>query len=463
MSAPPSPAASSLPPGLLDAYAPARGPLEARDAALAEPAREHDLVSLVDLAERTHPETRRAWERARAAAARLGEAESAYYPTVALLVTAGWSKTVDPTKTGDEVVRESALTPALALSWILYDFGRRDAAFERARERLAGATFGFDRVHQRVAFDVQRSFFAYDASRARVRAAESSLANARAVREATEARAERGLAARTDVLLARQEDARARFELERASGARDDAFGALAESVGIAPTVPLRVASLEAQPIPAALPETVDQVIDRALDRRPDLAARVAELRARDAERRRAEAAFLPQLRLRGDAGGIVHSYRAGPNYSSHGRAESTGGAFLDVEWTLFDGGARESALREAEARSGAAQAEVELATLTALREVWRSYADVKTGLRQQEFAAALLAAAQDAYDASLASYQSGLGDVLDLLAAQRELASAQATLVDSRAALLTAAAALAFAAGDATPPAAATPSGGSP
>lgn len=450
MTAPPSAATRGLPAGLLAAYAPSREPLERAVAAVPIPDGELDLAALVDLAERSHPETRFAWEQARAAAARLGEAESAYYPTIALHAAAGWSRSVDATKSGDEVVRESALTPAVSLAWILYDFGRRDAAWDRARERLVGANFAFDRTHQKVAFAVQRSFFGYDASRARVAAAESSLANARTVYEAIEAHRQRGLASNTELLLARQEDARAAFELERARGVRDDAYAALAESVGLPPTVTLRVASLAEQPIPTALEETVEQVIDRALVQRPDLAARVAELRALEAEQRRAQADFLPQLRLRGDAGGVVHAYRAGPPYSSHGGAESVGGAFLEFEWTLFDGGSRASALRAAQARSGAAEAETEIATLEALREVWRSYADVRTSLRQQDFAAALLAASQDAYDAALASYRSGLGNVLDLLAAQRDLASAQATLTDSRAALLTSAAALAFAAGDA-------------
>ncbi len=259
---------------------------------------------------------------------------------------------------------------------------------------------------------MQRSFFAYDASRARVVAAESSLDNARTVLEASEAQEERGLASHTDVLLARQDDAQAAFDLERARGVRDDAYGALTESIGVPPTVELRSRASRLQPIPDALAETVDAVIDRALVQRPDLAARVAELRAAEAEQRRAESAFWPRLQLRSDAGGIVHAYRAGKPYASHGSVESTGGAFLEFEWTLFDGVRAQQCAARPPARAGAAEAEIEIATLDAQREVWRSYADVRTGLRQQEFATALLAASQDAYDAALASYRTGLGNL---------------------------------------------------
>ena len=48
-----------------------------------EPGVVYDLPALIDLAQRTNPATRRAWEQARAAAARLGIAESAWLPVLA--------------------------------------------------------------------------------------------------------------------------------------------------------------------------------------------------------------------------------------------------------------------------------------------------------------------------------------------------------------------------------------------
>src|SRR5262245_24959595 len=45
-----------------------------------DPDKEHALADLIDLAQRLNPETWRAWEEARAAAARLGRSESAWFP-----------------------------------------------------------------------------------------------------------------------------------------------------------------------------------------------------------------------------------------------------------------------------------------------------------------------------------------------------------------------------------------------
>jgi outer membrane protein TolC len=192
-------------------------------------------------------------------------------------------------------------------------------------------------------------------------------------------------------------------------------------------------------------------VIEQAITGRPDLAARLAALRAREAEERRARADFWPVVGVTGRAGGVFDDYRAGPPFHSHTDNEPIYGAFLGVEWTLFEGWQRENALREAKANAATARAELATLELSVLREVWKAYADVKTALRKHEFATALLQASQDAYDASLATYRAGVGDFLDLLAAERELARARYTQIESRAEVLTASAALTHATGSTT------------
>lgn len=410
---------------------------------------EHDLAELIDLAERANPQTRRAWEQARAAAAQLGIAESKYLPSLIVLIQPSSSRVVFQTPTGPEIIRTRAqVQPFVRLDWILLDFGRRDAEREKALEVLRASTFTFNRVHQEVAFGVQSSFFAYDAARARVTAARATLAAAHAIAEQSGARLEQGLGTQPDFLLARQEEARAAFDLQDAEGDVADTHAELTERLGLPPTVGLRIRPLDTLPLPADLEETVDSVIDVALERRPDLAARLATLRAREADVRRARADYLPRVGFVGTAGGVATHYRAGRPFATHSYTEPLYGATLNFEWTLFDGFARDNRLRLAESDAGAARADLAALELRALREVWKAYADVKTALRKHEFATALLSASEDAYGASMESYRQGLGTLIDLLSAQRDLAQARTTMVETRAGLLTASAALAFASG---------------
>ena len=261
-----------------------------------------------------------------------------------------------------------------------------------------------------------------------------------------------GLATEPEVLLARQQKVQAAYELERARGLVEKSRAALAQSIGIPPTVSLRVSELVSQPLPGELVNTVERVIDSALANRPDLAARLATLRAREAELHRAQADLFPRIGVTGEVGGLAHDYTAGPPFSSHSDAEPLYSGFLTFEWTLFDGLERQNAIREAEAQAGAARADLAALEQRTLRQVWTAYADVKTALRKYEFATALLRASEDAYAATMESYRAGLGTFIDLLAAQRELARARTTNIASRADLLTSAASLAFATGEMPP-----------
>src|SRR5262252_1670301 len=63
-------------------------------------AHEYSLVELIDIALRINPETRGAWEQARAAAARLGRAEAVYLPVLALAAEGGARRSAFPTRDG---------------------------------------------------------------------------------------------------------------------------------------------------------------------------------------------------------------------------------------------------------------------------------------------------------------------------------------------------------------------------
>src|SRR5206468_5440742 len=176
----------------------------------------YGLADLIDFAHRTNPETRRAWEEARAAAAQAARAEAAYYPTLFAMANGGTSRETHAAPGGTFTVEGPGVNPQLQLNWILLDFGRRSSSVDRRAQELFQANFSFNRRLQEVAYAVSRNYFSLDASRARVTAARATLESAVGVEEAVGARLEEGLATRPEFLLARQERARAAFELEDA-------------------------------------------------------------------------------------------------------------------------------------------------------------------------------------------------------------------------------------------------------
>ncbi len=451
--APSSPAAPWTPPDLTD-YARA---LQVPKSPALDAGRTYDLPALIDVAERSNPKTHIAWERARQAALAAGLVESEYYPMLALVASMGAQSRVLPapkTLVSDGFFRldYGDVTPILSLRWLIFDFGRRSAALDAATEQLLAADLGFNATHEEVVFRVQRSFYDLVSVRSRIGVAEKSLDAAREVEAAANARLEHGLATLPQASLARQQAIQAAWELEDAQARERDAQVALAQSIGTVPTTPIEVVDLSSIALPAALEPAVDGVIDRALRQRPDLIAKVAVLRAREAEVRQARAEFLPKLSLDSDVGGRFAESRFtldGINTPRTGYAEPAYGAQLTLTWPLFEGFARIRRLELARSEVRAAEQDLVDARDKAIQEVWKAYTDASMALRKLDVAAALVQASQATYDATLGSYRVGRGTLVDLLAARRELSQAQYVEVETKTQVLTASAALAFGSGD--------------
>jgi outer membrane protein len=290
--------------------------------------RVYDLPDLIDLAQQTNPETRAAWQATRVAAARLGIAEGAYLPTLSAIGMASYAHLPDYDKMGPFLVRTGVLEPLLRLDWLLLDFGRRTADLDSTAQTLLAANLQFNRKQQSVIFAVQKAYFAFDASRARITARETALKAATAVEEATGIRSRSGLASITDTLLAHQVVLQQQFDIASARRDVHAAEAQLAQAIGISPVSLPQVASLSSLPMPEGLPGSVDSLLQQTVSTRPDLAAKFADVRAREAELERAHADYLPKLSANWALGRVyrqLDSLNLGPNGTTDARAGSAG------------------------------------------------------------------------------------------------------------------------------------------
>jgi outer membrane protein len=413
-----------------------------------DPAKTYSLAELVDLAEGHNPETRLAWERARAQAAALGIARSELYPTLAALAvsqTNGYAILF-----GTTFIRQTieTLQGGFDLGYTVFDFGARSGRIAQARAEVLAAGFAFNDAHRRVIDKVEQAYYRVLNASGQEDAAQASLSNAQTVQQAAEDRLKQGLATLPDVLEARSATAQADYELQAVLGAEEIARGDLATALGVSPTAAIHVQPLDALPVPESIGDTAEQAIHRALEQRPDLLAQVAEIRSANARVKEARAAFYPKLNL-----------NATPNTQSLYGLQQTlswvhtggfyGGLSLTLSWTLFDGGARKNNLAQAKASERAAEAQASVTHDQLADEVWTAYSNLNTAFRQRQAATALLEAANQSYAAALESYKYGLRNLVDVTEAQRTLAEARSTDVLARTQVLGALANLAFRTGD--------------
>lgn len=408
----------------------------------------YTLAELIDLAQEHNPETRVAWQEAEARAASVGIAKSALYPTIAATVL---GTTIRQAALIGEFFHRQTLglyRPALRVDYLIFDFGGRSGAIDEAKANLLVSNLAFNDVHRKLIFQTSSAYYRILNAIGQREAAEVSFKNAQTIEEDADSRLRNGLATRPDLLEATAARTQAEYDLQAAIGGEEIAHGDLATVLGLPPATVIQIQKVGDLPTPTAMADSIDQEIDRAFSQRPELMQEVARVRAASANMKQARSAYFPTLTFSGD-GGLARAYGQQdllPGSYAEGEVWSVG---VNLKWTLFDGTRREHQIAEAQAEKKAAQARINALRDEIASETWTAYSNMKTALRQQQSAAALLAASSESYDAARESYGYGVRNLLDVVSAQKVLAQARSEDVFARTQLLLQVANLAFRTGD--------------
>ena len=430
-----------------------------------DPKHSYSLPELIDIAQMANPVTRAAWQRAREAASAVGVAEGAYLPILSanVLATHAVTSTTAPgikvpplinVPTGTITTSGSQIAPSLAVEWLLFDFGGREAALKSAEQLSFAANVSFNMAHQKLIFDVAASYFQYSAARAQTRINREALDNVSLVQRAAEARLGQGIATTMEVAQAKQQVAQAEFDLTQATGGERAAYSSLLAAMGISPTIKLKVKDVAGRALPRAMPANLDTLIDTSLQRRPDVQAAFARVKAGQQGITAAEAEFLPKIALTGtfnQAWGDVSVEDSRFGTSSLDSDQPNAAIGIGVRFPIFDGGMRKSRLEAAEAQAAATEQDFAKLQSEAARQIVIAYDALRTGLSGHQAATELVRAARTNHQAALDYYKNGLGTLSDISVAQTGLLKALYAEAQARSNVFGAAATLAFATGQLT------------
>jgi outer membrane protein len=400
------------------------------------PTKELSLSSMIDLALQNNPSTKRAWVQARASAFALGAAKSAFYPAVGVrewLNSSGddWRHCCD----------KRGLVSSLSLSYLLLDFGGRDAAIESACMALYASNWNHNQVIQQVILSVLQDYYAYVTTLELLEASESDLKNAKANLEAAHVLFEAGIKTKLDVLQAETDLVTIELTILNLQGQVKAAKAALAAALGLPPQTDFLVSRLpDAMHLPEVL-DDIDRLMALAKEKRPDLAAAFADYQQAESQIAIARSSAWPTLKLEADWQHNKDLYR-----SSLSNNCSTIGLVLHVP--LFNGFLYDNQIKQAKELSKAALARWQSTELAVLLDVATSYYHFQTAVEAYRYSQEFLALSQETYQAALIYYQEGVGTILDLLLGQRNLSAARAQMIQARTRWAVALANLAFAAG---------------
>lgn len=374
-------------------------------------------LSLADVVERAlcnNPQTREAWANARFQAAQVGVGESAYLPSINL----GGAESRNWSDGGGNAGRSyNQLSAVLSLSYVLYDFGARDAALESAKQILAAANATQDATIQSVFLAAVQAYYQLFATRAAVESAGQAEKSAQESFNAAAARYNVGSGTPADKLQAQTALSQAVLNRIRAEGDFSNAQGQLANSMGLDANQPLAVTPPALGVPDAQFERNIGQLIEAARRQRPDLAAAEAQVNAAKAGVEAARAAGMPTVSLAANVN-RTHSSIADPFSSS--------ALGVSVNFPLFTGYNTTYRIRAAEAQIDTRLAQRERLSQQVALEVWKAYQGIVTETQAVKSANDLVASAAQSERVALGRYKAGVGSLLDVLTAQSALASAR-------------------------------------
>lgn len=372
------------------------------------------LQEVVNLALCNNPQTHLAWANSLAQAAQVGVSKADYLPSVDLNASdyrsSGSAPGVDQRTVG------------VTFSYLLYDFGSRSANLENSRQLLAAAIATQDSTVQSVFLAAVQSYYQAQATHAALDAAIESERAAKESFAAAEARYNAGSATPADKLQAQTAYSQATLNRITADGNVKNAYGSLANMIGLDANRDVSLAPANMAAIPDNFEGDISALIGQARQRRPDLQAAAAQVKAAEASADATRAAGRPTISLTASSNQYYY-----PGINSNG---SSVGINLSVP--IFSGYATTYRVRSAEAQVDAKKTQLEQVSLQVALDVWTAYQNLITATQSLRTTADLLDSAEQSAHVALGRYKAGVGSILDVLNAQSALASARQQRIQS-------------------------------
>jgi outer membrane protein len=428
----------------------------------------YSLAELIDLAQTNNPETRIAWERARQAALAVGVVKAFYLPMLSATAIGGYQHTSGSNEiagvlSNPGTVNANGTVSGVGVQWLLFDFGQRDAFKEAAVNLSLASNIGFNGAHQKIIYDVSRSFYDYTSARQRVAIAEKTKEESAHLLDAAAEKFKNGVGTVVETAQARQLLAQANFNLVQARGAERDIYHGLIAAIGVSPATSIRVADVSGRPLSSASMAPVDRLIASAIARRSDVQASYAAAKAAHAGIAAAEAEFMPKVFLSASGTYVTGDLNVTsmptlnlgalgspslPTAASSSLSATNGTVLGGVTVPIYDGGIRDARLREAQSRNNAAEATLQRLQQNAASEIVTADDALRSSLASYQAATALVAASRTTEDAAFSAYKSGAGAITAAIESEKALLAARLAQEQAHGTALIAAATLAFATG---------------
>ena len=373
------------------------------------------LVEVTEAALCHNPQTKEVYASAKVQAAQVGVARSLFFPSVTDTVSTSENKT--------RATNYSNVTNKVVASYLLYDFGSRDATLENANQLLKAASATQDATVQNVLLSAVNAFYQVHASQSIL---DASVETERLYQESfksAEAKYLAGVATPADKLQAQTAFANATLAKLKNEGALKIAYGNLANVMGLHANNQFQIADHKLDTIPEMVDQDIEALIEQARKQRPDLIASEAQLKASLAKIDAEKADAKPTVSLN-----LSNTYANDSNASF----TDNSAIGLNVSIPLFGGYKPSYLIRSAEATAELNASQRDQLKLQVSLDVWTAYQNLKTANESITASNVLVLSAEESSRVALGRYKEGVGNIIDTLNAQNALANAKQQKIQS-------------------------------
>ncbi|WP_130471237.1 TolC family protein [Candidatus Magnetaquicoccus inordinatus] len=388
------------------------------------------LLTAIDLALCHNPKIRSVWVQIKVQAAQVGEARSAYLPTVTMGASRLQQKSEQKQSLISVTSERDSDSKYATLTWRLLDFGGRDANRRSANALLEAALASHDETLQTTLATVVGLYFDAQTAKANLDAKIQGEILAKQTLKIAEKRESRGAGERSDTLQAKTTLSKAELEHARALGSYEKALVALIAGLGIPPQrlqTPQLILAPDYHDAATILLQELSEWLNTAQNEHPALISARAQLEAAKERKSVIRSEGLPTLDYTQSQ---YINGRPGQGLSNAESRENVVG--VTINFPLFDGFGRTYKVRGAEAQVELKTSELQEMQNQILAEIAKAHAHALAALRCLDSSKRLLDTAQDALENVRRRYDQGISDILEMLNVQMAFEDAQQERVRS-------------------------------
>lgn len=382
------------------------------------------LARCVDIALANSPTTQAAWISAQKAEDQLKQTEAEWYPKVTGYLNANLEKQDLNYKTVNTTTEYAYYGPALTVTYLLFDFGGRDARVQQAVETLRISNFLFNQAIQDLVLHVEQAYYSLYSAQKTVEIERANVKDVRKILYLTKRKFGCGMVPAVDLHKARARYEDELYALAQAEGSEETSKANLANVLGLPADMAFEITVPSDHVMMDMTREDVTRLINEGLANRSDLSALRADIRAKEAAVKAADSSLWPRINAQVSSYGNDYDYHRSTTTEISDDSKYAG--FIGLTWDIFDGFHNWNVRRAAEKDLALAREELKKYELKTSSDIWSAYYDVKASDRKRKHSRAFLHEARTAFGMVVKGYEAGLQNMLDLLTAQRDLSDAR-------------------------------------